>query len=153
MNITFNNVRIRSAHIGANETKIHFSAGWAAKVREVMEWGDVPAGWEGGKLSGELIGQNIVLIPNDKKLASYELQAGIGNVGGFALVVTEHDDEGKPKAREVRFHAVSQQEGVSADIENYIRKIGEAPATLKISYTEQMTLGEGKGVETGGDAD
>jgi hypothetical protein len=49
----------------------------------------------------------------------------------------------------VRFHAVSQQEGVSASVENYMRNIGEAPATLKISYTEQMTLGEGKGVETG----
>jgi hypothetical protein len=153
MNIIFNNVRIRSAHIGANETKIHFSAGWAAEVREVMEWGDVPAGWDGGKLNGELIGQTIVLTPTDKQLASYELKAGIGNVGGFALVVTEHDEEGNPKAREVRFHAVSQQEGVSASVENYMRNIGEAPASLKISYTEQMTLGEGKGVETGGDAD
>jgi hypothetical protein len=149
MTITFTNVTIRSAHIGLTETKIHLSAGWTAKIREAMKWGDAPEGWDGGKLGGELIGQNMILTPTDEKLAGHELQVGIGNVGGFSLVVTEHDDAGQVSARELRFHSVSQEAGVAALVENYLRTIGEAPGKLKVAYTKQLALGEAVGVDTG----
>jgi hypothetical protein len=117
-------------------TRIHMSSEFSDVVRENMEWQDPGDSVTSAKLTGELLAQNFILTPNDKKLENQELQIAISDVSDFNVVALK-DDEGEVSGRQLRFIVRSPGDGVEALVGQYIRRVGRHEGQLKISYEPQ----------------
>lgn len=139
-------ITFRGAHVryfdgrqeeGGAFCRIHMTAEFTGPVMEAMDWTDPGGSVTDAKLDGELHAINFILTPGDKQLKQYEMQFPIRSVEDFKVVTIEKDEV---KRRELRFVVRSSNEGVAAQVDNYIRRIGDHQGALKISYTAQSEL-------------
>jgi len=142
--ITFTGAFIRNADLcrpkeGGPFARIHLTANLTKAVRDEMAWEELPDCLDSGKLDGELNGKAMILTPNADKLAKHEIQLECSEVNDFQMFHVRNKD-GESKRMELRFSARCNEDGAIGIIEQYIRKIGDAPASLRITYASQQKL-------------
>ena len=142
--ITFTGAYIRFVDLrfpeeGSPFARIHFTSKFTALVMKAMEWQEVPACLDSGKLDGLLTARNLVLKPDKEELWNNEIQLECSEVSDFQVFHVE-GQEGKSKRTELRFVARTIETGAVAKIEEYARIVGKSAAQLKVTYTEQQKL-------------
>jgi hypothetical protein len=147
--LLFRNVTIRYFDCRRSEAdlfvRIHLSADLTDIVCERMEWNTIPDSIESCKLSGQLAGESFVLTPNDRPLASHEMQLACGEVGDFQVA---RISEGDAVKTELRFVIRTAAIDAAAKLVGFWKPIGRADSKLKLSYSEQAELEmEGGGEE------
>src|SRR4051812_44989991 len=81
--ITFRGVRIMNFDVrqsSKGETtfvRVHMRADFSDPVKEAMDWEPRPQGWNGGDLTGELTGVEMMLKPSQKELDRYAFKMPI----------------------------------------------------------------------------
>lgn len=143
--ILFRGATVRYCDIRADEAgpfvRVHLSADFSRPVREEMEWGEIPDSITSCKLEGKLDARALVLTPNQQQLRQHEIQITADDVSDFQVARTEGEDGGA-KQTHLRFVLRSRQDGAAAQIENWLRVIGDGAATLKVEYAVQQKLFE-----------
>lgn len=125
----------------ARSVRINVTADWTDKVREAMEWTEVPKGYAKSSLIGSLAGSNMILTPSKKELRGHEFDIEIDEVSNF-VVLPVLDKEGEVRARELRFTIKSSSKGCAAKVEAYCQKMGREAAQLKVSYVVQEVFAD-----------
>lgn len=159
--ITFRGARFREA--GADLrikdeagvfARLQFAADMSKPVQEAMNWEPIPNCTGSTKLTGTLMGRNLVLTPNDKELRKHEIQMEVSEVCDFQLFRTRNG-EGAIEKEELRFTARVVEPYATQKVEQYLRTVGTAQGALKIAYevqeklpldpgeSKQITLGDG----------
>ena len=118
-------------------TKLNFTAAFSDPIREAMEWGEPPAGFNSAKLDGTLTATNLILTPNGKELKQHEIQIDCKEISGFEFVSVK---EGDSTRQELRFQIVTAVDGAEAIIGAYIRAIGKGEGQLRIGYEQQAEM-------------
>lgn len=118
--------------------KINFTAAFSEPVREVMEWGEPPAGFASAKLDGDLTANHFILTPDGKELRAHEIQMDASAISNFEVhrVKTGEDSH----ENELRFQVVTAVPGAAAQLEAYLETIGKAGAQLRVNYEQQEPL-------------
>jgi hypothetical protein len=154
--ILFRGAIVRYCDLRADEAgpfvRVHLSADFSAPVRQEMGWGEIPDSITSCKLEGKLDARHLVLTPNQQQLRQHEIQISADDVSDFQVSRTEGEDGGS-KQTALRFALRSRQEGAAAQLENWLRVIGDGSATLKVEYAVQQKLfdqTETEGPETEG---
>ncbi len=158
--LLFRGAIIRHFDVRAGEdgifARIHVTSDFSSPVREALDWDDVPDCVPSCKLTGKLDGRYAVLTPNQPPLRQHELQISVSDLSDFQLHRIQGKD-GESARTELRFIARTVQEGAAGLIENWMRRVGQETASLRIEYQiaeqkelfdkpdggseEQMTLG------------
>jgi hypothetical protein len=153
--VTFRGCKIRYIDVRQQEAgvicRLHLTADFSGPVREALGWGDLAAGIDSAKLTGELLALYFVLTPADKQLAkAHEVQMGCQDVGDFTFVRTEAGEDGAGGKEVLRLIMRTSEEGAAGILEAYWRRVGDAPAALKVSYQvqAQLPLTDAPGVAT-----
>jgi len=140
--ILFGGAFIRYADLRYNEggvfCRLHFSSDLSNIIDQAMDWEPIPKCQSMAKLTGKLVGKNIVLKPNEKEMAAQAIETDCTSVEDFMVVRTK--DERKAQKTELRFIVTVRAAGAIALIENYLRIVGQEPGQLKIGYAEQTKL-------------
>ena len=63
--------------------KLNFTAAFSEPVREALEWGEPPVGFDSAKLDGDLTASHFVLTPDGKELRQHELQLDSTAISNF----------------------------------------------------------------------
>jgi hypothetical protein len=141
-NMLFRGAIIRDVDLrrdeGGNFCRLHVTADFSEPIREEMEWDDPGDAVKSAKLDGKLAGTKLIFSPNDKKLKDHEIELGCEEVNDFQYHRVKTDGGGI--AKEVRFIVRTAERGAGALLENYMAVLGEAPAAMKLQYTEQEDL-------------
>jgi len=119
-------------------TKINVSADWSERVRETLEWGELPDGFSSAKLNGELSASMMVMTPyNELKHHAFDLE--IKEAGGFEVHLVQ---DGESTKKELRFQLVTPAIKAPQKLAAYLGAIGKGQAQLKITYDAQSKLEE-----------
>jgi len=125
--------------------RINVKANYTDVLARQMGWADSHDDLKKGDLKGKMRVNHFTITPNDKELQKHELQLNAVEVGKFTLSVTgENPDEGKTGVTHVKFQMRTESPDAEAMLGKWKRKIGRAPALMKIDYPkqQQMELGE-----------
>ena len=118
--------------------KLNFTAAFSEPVREALEWGEPPVGFDSAKLDGDLTASHFVLTPDGKELRQHELQldsTGISNFEFARVKVGEDSFE-----QQLRFQIVTSAVGAAGRVEAYIEAIGKSTAQLRVNYAQQSEM-------------
>ena len=118
--------------------KLNFTAAFSDPVREALEWGEPPAGFDSAKLDGDLTASHFILTPDGKELRQHELQldsTGISNFEFARVKVGEDSFE-----NQLRFQIVTSAVGATGQVEAYIEAIGKSTAQLRVNYEQQAEM-------------
>jgi hypothetical protein len=118
--------------------KLNFTAAFSEPVREALEWGEPPVGFDSAKLDGDLTASHFVLTPDGKELRQHELQldsTGISNFEFARVKVGEDSFE-----QQLRFQIVTSAVGAAGRVEAYIEAIGKSTAQLRVNYAQQAEM-------------
>jgi hypothetical protein len=118
--------------------KLNFTAAFSEPVREALEWGKPPVGFDSAKLDGDLTAIHFVLTPDGKELRQHELQldsTGISNFEFARVNVGEDNFE-----QQLRFQIVTSAVGAAGRVEAYIEAIGKGTAQLRVNYEQQSEM-------------
>ena len=118
--------------------KLNFTAAFSEPVREALEWGEPPVGFDSAKLDGDLTASHFVLTPDGKELRQHELQldsTGISNFEFARVKVGEDSFE-----NQLRFQIVTSAVGAAGRVEAYIEAIGKSTAQLRVNYEQQAEM-------------
>ena len=142
--ITFRGAVLRYADLRRREeagvfARIHVTAEVTKPVMEAMDWQEIPTCVDSGKLDGILTARHLIWTPNQKELRSHEIQMEATEVGDFQFFRVRGDD-GQSTHAELRFIVRVSEPGAIAQLEDYMRTVGEARGALKITYTDQSKL-------------
>lgn len=130
--------------------RIHFSANYSDTVRKAFTWEELPACMQQAKLTGELIGKNMILTPNDKEFKKHELHLSCKDVSDFSVFRVKVPNSDSEKT-ELRFIARTTEPDAGALAESYLRHIGRAGAQLRIEHEQQGSLLEATAAATAAD--
>lgn len=141
MNVTFRQVIIDYADLRRKETgaliRLHCSADVTKPVQEAMEWEEVPTSVSSAKLEGSLSAEKIVFTPTDKKLRDFETEMQCSRVEDFTL---SRKTEGEKVVTRLRFICLVDTADAITYVAEWMKKVGDAPAALKVQYIEQSEL-------------
>jgi hypothetical protein len=118
--------------------KLNFTAAFSEPVREALEWGEPPVGFDSAKLDGDLTASHFILTPDGKELRQHELQldsTGISNFEFARVKVGEDSFE-----NQLRFQIVTSAVGAAGRVEAYIEAIGKGTALLGVNYEQQAEM-------------
>jgi hypothetical protein len=122
---------------GGAFVRIHMTAEFTEPVMVEMDWEDPGHSVSSANLEGSLLATHLILTPGDKQLKANELQFDISSIEDFKVATVQKDEM---KRRELRFVVRSSAPGVAAQVDEYIRRIGEHQGAMKVSYVKQETL-------------
>lgn len=157
--INFSSAFVRTASYALNDgtkkVRINITASLTKEVREKMDWLEIERpknlkgrlldeAAEGISLEGELHGKTMRLTPNEKELAKAGFEIEIGQVHAFTLATVQ---DGDSKRRELRFQVMTTAKGALGELEKYTDRVGQAKATLRISYVQQSEMELAAGAE------
>ena len=149
-NITFRGVVLEYPDLRRKEAsvfvRVHFSAELTTPVSEIMDWPEVPSAVTSAKLAGELTCDKLILTPHQRKLKDFEIELQCSRVEDFLLTRKQEKEDGGTITR-LRFTAICEGVGAIAELENWMRNVGEGEALLKVSYVEQSKLDLNPGVQ------
>lgn len=141
--ITFTGVRVTKGNFTNDEGKvsrhIHVRANIGKAVRDAMDWQEIPDCAEEMKLTGQLHGETLILTPKDDKLARHEIECSCDEVAEFKACRIQ-DKDGESRKLELRFRISISARAALAKFESYCEQVGDAPADLRIGYSEQAEL-------------
>ena len=118
--------------------KLNFTAAFSDPVREALEWGEPPVGFDSAKLDGDLTASHFVLTPDGKELRQHELQLDSTGISNFEFArVKVHEDSFE---NQLRFQIVTSAVGATGQVEAYIEAIGKSTAQLRVNYEQQAEM-------------
>ena len=118
--------------------KLNFTAAFSDPVREALEWGEPPAGFDSAKLDGDLTASHFILTPDGKELRQHELQLDSTGISNFEFArVKVHEDSFE---NQLRFQIVTSAVGATGQVEAYIEAIGKSTAQLRVNYEQQAEM-------------
>lgn len=117
--------------------RVHVRADWSDTVREAMSWEDLPEGFSGADLKGELTGIEMIFKPAQKELDKYGFKMPIKEAKDFQVVSLKQGED-EPDERELKFTIVTTARKSFVTLGNCMENIGKALGTLKISYSEEQ---------------
>ena len=118
--------------------KLNFTAAFSDPVRETLEWGEPPVGFDSAKLDGDLTASHFVLTPDGKELRQHELQLDSTGISNFEFArVKVHEDSFE---NQLRFQIVTSAVGATGQVEAYIEAIGKSTAQLRVNYEQQAEM-------------
>ena len=150
--ITFFGVILRSISRDKSSCVLRFSAEQTTAVAKALDWGDeLPNGAVNCKMEGRLVGGSFVLTPKEGRQASLpetqacRVQMNLSSVGSFQVVRREIEhSRGKGHRRELHFKLDSGDPDAAMKAELWITSIGDARATLEVTYAAKATTEEPK---------
>lgn len=126
-------------------TKINMTADFSDTVRELMEWGELPAGYGSANLDGEFHVTHFVLTPNGRQLKDNEIQIDARELGSFTFHRVKAGEDST--TQELRFQMVTTDPNAPALVAAYLSVIGKSPAQLRVNYEQQADLPLGEAEE------
>jgi hypothetical protein len=108
--------------------KLNFTAAFSDPVREALEWGEPPAGFDSAKLDGDLTASHFILTPDGKELRQHELQLDSTVISNFEFARVKVGEDSFEQ--QLRFQIVTSAVGAAGRIEAYIEAIGKSTAQL-----------------------
>lgn len=121
---------------GAHAT---FSSTYTENVAKAMEWPvSVPEVLMAGKPEGELVCENLELIPAQVEMKKHTVSLGVCQVGSFQFVRRELEEQrGKGHRTELRFVATFTDAEGCRRLEQYLLTIGDKKGRITVSYQKQ----------------
>lgn len=117
--------------------RIHVRADWTDTVREAMHWEDLPEGFSGADLKGELHGIEMIFKPAQKELDKYGFKMPIKEAKDFQVVCLKQGED-EADERELKFTILTTARRAYVTLGNCVEYIGKALGQLKISYEEEQ---------------
>ena len=118
--------------------KLNFTTAFSEPVREALEWGEPPVGFDSAKLDGDLTASHFILTPDGKELQQHELQLDSTGISNFEFArVKVHEDSFE---NQLRFQIVTSAVGATGQVEAYIEAIGKSTAQLRVNYEQQAEM-------------
>jgi hypothetical protein len=118
--------------------KLNFTAAFSDPVREALEWGEPPVGFDSAKLDGDLTASHFVLTPDGKELRQHELQLDSTVISNFEFARVKVGEDSFEQ--QLRFQIVTSAVGAAGRIEAYIEAIGKSTAQLRVNYEQQAEM-------------
>ncbi len=118
--------------------KLNFTAAFSDPVREALEWGEPPAGFDSAKLDGDLTASHFILTPDGKELRQHELQLDSTGISNFEFARVKVDEDSFEN--QLRFQIVTSAVGATGQVEAYIEAIGKSTAQLRVNYEQQAEM-------------
>ncbi len=119
-------------------TKINGTADFSDPVRELMEWGEPPAGYGSANLDGDLHLTHFILTPNSKAQHENQIQIDARSLGQFQFHRVKSGEDST--SQELRFQIVTTAPDAPALIANYLSIVGKSPGQLRVNYEQQADL-------------
>jgi hypothetical protein len=118
--------------------KLNFTAAFSDPVREALEWGEPPAGFDSAKLDGDLTASHFILTPDGKELRQHELQLDSTAISNFEFARVKVGEDSFEN--QLRFQIVTSAVGATGQVEAYIEAIGKSTAQLRVNYEQQAEM-------------
>ena len=118
--------------------KLNFTAAFSDPVREALEWGEPPVGFDSAKLDGDLTASHFILTPDGKELRQHELQLDSTGISNFEFARVKVDEDSFEN--QLRFQIVTSAVGATGQVEAYIEAIGKSTAQLRVNYEQQAEM-------------
>jgi hypothetical protein len=118
--------------------KLNFTAAFSEPVREALEWGEPPVGFDSAKLDGDLTASHFVLTPDGKELRQHELQLDSTAISNFEFARVKVGEDSFEN--QLRFQIVTSAVGATGQVEAYIEAIGKSTAQLRVNYEQQAEM-------------
>lgn len=125
---------VDGAEAGGAFVKIYIGCDFSKTVRDAMKWGELPAGFTMGNLTGELNGVTMTMDPGSD-LAKYKFELPISVADSFQVVSLVVPD--KPNRLELRFQVKTAAIKATRTVDDYYRTLGDKRGQLRISYVEE----------------
>lgn len=139
-NLTFRGAKIRSlegVYAPAAHVLLHLTSDISEPIMEQMEWEDLPECFIGGHpLKGSLLGNKLILTPNDKLLRDHEIEIECSEIMDFRLERIKSKD-GESFHDELRFTAKSISQDAAGLLDSFGRIVGKSQFSLKANYTQR----------------
>ena len=117
----------------------HFRADFTDDVMADMEWQPRAEGWGGGTLLGELVGQEMALMPSNRELAGiYGFKMPIRSVKSFALTVKQGKKKEDEDEEVLTFELTTTSKRAYVAFGKWIENIGKAKSSLTVVYAEEQ---------------
>lgn len=140
-NYTFIKTKIKKAEMKVSDAgafvRVYFIAEFTETILDAMEWEDPGESSKKTEMEGELSSGNLILTPDDEKLAKNETQFSFFHAKKFFIVTIEEDEV---KRREVRFFVDTNAPEAATAVYAYMGIVGDHSANLKLSYSRQGDL-------------
>ena len=118
--------------------KLNFTAAFSDPVREALEWGEPPVGFDSAKLDGDLTASHFILTPDGKELRQHELQLDSTAISNFEFARVKVGEDSFEN--QLRFQIVTSAVGATGQVEAYIEAIGKSTAQLRVNYEQQAEM-------------
>ena len=118
--------------------KLNFTAAFSDPVREALEWGEPPAGFDSAKLDGDLTASHFILTPDGKELRQHELRLDSTAISNFEFARVKVGEDSFEN--QLRFQIVTSAVGATGQVEAYIEAIGKSTAQLRVNYEQQAEM-------------
>jgi len=140
-NLTLRGTTLDHADLRRKEASVfvrgHFSCDLSNPVIEAMEWQEIPSCVGAADLEGFLTCDKIIMTPADKKLKDQEIELPCSRIEAFKITRKVVDEK---TITRLRFTALLEQEGTAAYLENWLKIIGGAECSMKVTYHDQEKL-------------
>lgn len=128
-----------------------FTSTFPKSIGDHMGWTGFPSGATSVKLEGELHATSMTLTPKEGPLSKWAVTFDINKISAFQAIRLESEgSRGKGHRIELRFEVSFADNEGCRYLEEYMTNIGDAKATLDVSYTkaaEQLPLDDELGEE------
>ena len=114
--------------------RVSIGCDFTKPVRDAMNWGELPEGFEQASLTGELNAQTFTMDPGDE-LAKHKFDLPISVAEKFHVVSLIVPD--KPNRLELRFQVKSADVKATKKLDDYFRTLGHKKGQLRISYVDE----------------
>jgi hypothetical protein len=145
--ITFSNVEVLYFEVRKKEgapcfVRVHVAADFGDGIAKQMGWSEIPDCVGTCDLAGEIHASHMTLTPSEKGLRGHEVQLSVIGAESFRLVGIQTED-GVRSGRELRFRLVSADPNAAALLAQYMHRVGDASAVLKVwsVVQEELALG------------
>lgn len=118
--------------------KLNFTAAFSDPVREALEWGEPPTGFDSAKLDGDLTASHFILTPDGKELRQHELRLDSTAISNFEFARVKVGEDSFEN--QLRFQIVTSAVGATGQVEAYIEAIGKSTAQLRVNYEQQAEM-------------